>query len=121
MRRRPRLKSEVARGEVKFLVIERIIGNMHLAIFAEQVPIAVDDYRGVVIQACTAFLEKRCDDHDAELTREFAKDGCRLSGDRFREVEILVVFGLAKILRSEELRQTNDLRAFLRRVANELN
>ena len=58
MRRRPRLKSEVARGEVKFLVIERIIGNMHLAIFADQFSVGADDYRGVVIQACTAFFEK---------------------------------------------------------------
>jgi hypothetical protein len=32
-----------------------------------------------------------------------------------------VIFGLAKILRSEKFGQTNDLRALFRRVANELN
>src|SRR5438477_96366 len=31
----PCLKSEIARREVKFFVIQRIIGNMHFAIFAE--------------------------------------------------------------------------------------
>src|SRR5260370_2847364 len=119
LRGRPRLKSEIARREIKFLVIKRIVGNMHLAIFAEQVPVAVDDYRGVVIQARAALLEQRCNDYNAKLARDFTQCRCRSSGNLFGQVEVFVLFRLAKILRPEELRQTNDLRAFLSLVANE--
>ena len=58
----PRLKSEIARREVKLFVIQRIIRNMHFAIFAEQFSIRVDDCRGVVIETGAASLEKRRDD-----------------------------------------------------------
>ena len=56
--RLPRLKSEIARREIKFLVIQRIVRNVHLAIFAEQFSVCVDDRRGIVINARAAFLEK---------------------------------------------------------------
>ena len=36
------------------------------------------------------------------------------------QFEIFVIFRLAKILRPKKLRQTNDLRAFLRCIANEI-
>src|SRR4030095_10293055 len=41
----PRQKSEIARREVKLFVIQRIIGNMHFAIFTEQFSIRIDDCR----------------------------------------------------------------------------
>ena len=43
--------------------------------------------------------------------------GCR-PGDCFRQLEELNVFRLTKILRAEELLQTNNLRAFLCRFAD---
>src|SRR6185369_2018276 len=69
----PRSKSEIARREVKFFVIQRIIGNMHFAIFPEQFSICVDDCRSVVIQASAASLEERCNDHCASFTSDFSK------------------------------------------------
>jgi hypothetical protein len=39
----------------------------------------------------------------------------------FGELEVFVVFRLAKILRPKKLWQTNDLRAFPRCVANEID
>src|SRR6266550_7530638 len=59
----PRLKSKIARREIKFFVIQGIIGNMHFAIFTEQFSIRVDDCRGVVIEAGAASLKKRCNDY----------------------------------------------------------
>src|SRR6476661_681185 len=47
----PRLKPKVAGGEIKFLVIERIVWNVHLAVLAEQLAVRVDDCGGVVINA----------------------------------------------------------------------
>ncbi len=54
----PCLKSEIARREIKFLVIKRIVRNVHLPIFAEQLAVRVDNCGGIVIQAGAAFLEK---------------------------------------------------------------
>ena len=42
----------------------------------------------------------------------------RRSRNLFGQREVRVVFRLAKILRAKQLRQTNDLRALLRGVAN---
>src|SRR6266540_2063006 len=59
----PRLKSEIAWCEIKFLVIQRVVRDMHLAVLPEQFSISVNDRRGVVINAGAAFLEKRGDNH----------------------------------------------------------
>src|SRR4029453_16384511 len=54
----PRSKSEIAWRKIEFLVIQRVVRDMHLAVFAEQFSIRVNDCRGVVINASAAFLEK---------------------------------------------------------------
>src|SRR5438874_10936039 len=53
----PRLEPKVAGGEIKFLVIERIVWNVHLAVLAEQLTVRVDDRGSVVINARAAPLE----------------------------------------------------------------
>ena len=118
VRRRPGLKPEIARREIKLLVIRGIIRDVHLAILAQVLPIGVDDGGGVVINAGRAFLEKRRDDHDAGFPRDFLQLSRRRPGNFFGQREVGVVFRLAKILRAKQLRQANDLRALLRRVAN---
>ena len=115
----PRLKSEIARREIELLVIKWIVGNVHLAIFAEQFPIGVDDRGGVVIQAGAPLLEERCDDYDLVLACNFAQSNCRFSGNFFGEGEVPVLFRLTKILGAKELRQANDLRALFGGVADE--
>ena len=67
VRRRPRFETEIARREVKLLVIRRIVRDVHLAILPEELAVGVDDRRGVVINAGGAFLEKRGDDDDAAV------------------------------------------------------
>ena len=54
----PRLKTKVPRREIKLLVIQRVVRDMHLAVFADQFSIRANDCRGVVINAGAAFLEK---------------------------------------------------------------
>jgi hypothetical protein len=58
MRCWPRLKPKIAWSEIKLLVIQWVVRNMHLAVFAEHVSIRANDYGGVVINAGAAFLEK---------------------------------------------------------------
>src|SRR5258708_26598163 len=52
-------KAQVAGREIKFFVIERIIGNMHLAVFAEESSAGVEHRAGIVITARDAPLDKR--------------------------------------------------------------
>ena len=68
---------------------------------------------GVVINAGRAFLEQRGDDDDLVLLRELAKGVGAGAGNFFGELEILVVFALAKILRAEQFLRADDLRAGL--------
>src|SRR5437879_9567360 len=41
----PRLKTKIARRGIKLLVMERIVRNVHLAIFSEELPVAIDEDR----------------------------------------------------------------------------
>src|SRR5712691_4605189 len=69
----PSLKSKIARRKIKLLVIERVVRDVHLAIFADKFSIRVDDSGGVVIDTGPAFLKQGRDDDDAKLAREFAE------------------------------------------------
>src|SRR5687768_13459318 len=65
-------KAEVAGSEVKLLVEQGIIRDVHLAIEAANLAVGVDDRSRVVIQAWRAALEQRADDDDAVLLRRGA-------------------------------------------------
>src|SRR5439155_16868872 len=45
----PRFETEIARREIKLFIVQRVVGNVHLAIDAEQRTAGVDDRRRVVI------------------------------------------------------------------------
>src|SRR5207253_1637966 len=52
----PRLKTEVARREIKLLVIQRIVRDVHLAIFPEKSSVRVNNCGRVVINASATFV-----------------------------------------------------------------
>ena len=56
-------------------------------------------------------FEERGDDHHAKFLREFLKNRGRRTRDRLGEVEVFVVFDLAKIDRLEKLLEADDVRA----------
>ena len=112
----PGAEAEIARREIKLLVKERIIRDVHLAIDAQQAAVGIDDGGGVVINAGGALFEQRGDDDDAVLLREFLKGCGGRAGDRLGELEIFVVFRLAKILRAKKFLGANDLRALFGRA-----
>src|SRR6266404_6169216 len=117
----PSLEPEIARREIKFLVIKRVVRDVHLAILAEHFSIGIENNGGIVIKTGAAFLEKRRDDDDAKFSREFPESTGRSSGNFLRQREVRVIFRLTKILRSEKFRQANDLRSFFCGVANEID
>src|SRR5205823_9027584 len=115
----PSLESEIAGREIEFLVVKRVVGDVHLPIFAEYLSISIENNGGIVVNTGAEFLEKRCDNHDDKLARELTESRCRSSGNFLRQCEVRVIFGLTKILRPEKFGQANDLRALLGRITNE--
>src|SRR5207237_8906295 len=113
-----RVEAEVARREVEFFVVERIVRNVHLAILARDAPVRVYDDGRVVIETGRALLKQRRDDDDLLLLGQLAQRLGRRAGDRLGQFEQSAVFGLAEVLRAEKLLQADDLRAALGRITN---
>src|ERR1700735_3253751 len=63
VRRGMRDEIEIAGGEIEFLVVARVVGDVHLAVAADDFSGLVDDGGGVVIDAGRATLEDRRDDY----------------------------------------------------------
>ena len=55
-------EAQVAGREVVFFEVQRVVGDVHLAVDAQQRAVGVDHQRGVVIHARRAPLEQRADD-----------------------------------------------------------
>ena len=67
-----RLEAQVAGREVILLVIERVVGNVHLAVAAAERAVGVEDDRRVVVDPGRAALEDRADHDHARLARDRA-------------------------------------------------
>ncbi len=52
-------EAQVARREIELLVVGRVVGDVHLAVEAEQLPVGVEDRGAVVVQARRPPLEDR--------------------------------------------------------------
>src|SRR3981081_24870 len=98
-------EAEIAGSEIEFFVVERIVGNVHLAVDASQHAIRIEDRSRVVIEAGRTLLEERRDQHDFIFKGGGGELICSRAGNRFREIKQRRVFALAKILRLEEFGQ----------------
>ena len=105
------LEAEIAGSEVKLFVVERIVGNVHLAIDAAQRAIGIENRRRVVIEAGRALLEERRDQHNFILPCGRGQLFRARPGNRLGQIEQRRVFALAEILRLEKFRQADDVRA----------
>ena len=61
------MEAEVAGREVELLVVGRVVGDVHLAMYAGNATVGVEDDCCVVVKPGCATLEKTCDEHDAIL------------------------------------------------------
>ena len=57
-------EAEVAGGEVKLFVVEGVVGDVHLAVGAEERAVGLEDGGGVVVEAGGAALEEAGDEDD---------------------------------------------------------
>ena len=76
------METEVSRGEIELLVVGGIIGNVHLAVFAGDAAVFLNDYGGVVVETGSTFLEQRGYDDNPELLRQFSVESCGRTGVR---------------------------------------
>ena len=111
-------EAEVAGGEVELFVVERVVGDVHLAVDAAERTIGVEDGGGVVVDAQSALFEERCNQDDAVLPGGGGEFLSGRAGDGLGQVEQGVVFALAEVLGLEKLGQADDLRAFGGRVGH---
>jgi len=79
----PTLKAEIARGKIKFFVVRRIIRDVHLAIFSEDVAVGIDHYCGIVKNPGRALFEKRRHNDNGFFPRKFCQRFGRRAGNRF--------------------------------------
>ena len=101
-------ETEVAGGEVEFLVVGGVVGNVHLAVFARDGTVALKDYGGVVVEARCAALEERGDEHNGVAACEIAEKCGRGPRDGFREIEKFGVFCLTEIRRVVQFLQHHE-------------
>ncbi len=104
-------EAEVAGGEVELFVIERIVGDVHLAIQPQERSVGVEHGGGIVIKPGGAALEQRRHDGHLEFGGELGESLGGRSGDRLGEVEAVGVLLAAEVLRAEQFLQTDNLRA----------
>ena len=91
------LKAEVAGREIELLVVGGVVGDVHLAIFACDAAIALQDYGRIVVEARGATLKQGGDNHDAVLLGQGAEEIGRRTRDGFGQVEIVGAFHLTEI------------------------
>src|SRR5262249_52107030 len=109
-------EADVARREVVLLVVERIVGDVHLAVAAGDGSVGVDEHRGVVKHAFGALLEQTGDHHDPARLGDATQRFGAWPGDRLRQIERRGVLALAEVLRAKQLLQADDARAAPRRL-----
>ena len=112
----PRAEPKVARCEIEFLVIQRVVRDVHFSINAKQRSVGIDDCCGIVIHAGAAFFEKGNNDHDSTALGQALECFRRGSGNRFSQVEVVVVFTLAEILSRKEFLRADDIRSICGRL-----
>src|SRR5262249_1689061 len=101
-------EAEVAGREVELLVVQRVVGDVHLAIAAGEPAVGIEDDGRVVVDARGAPLEDGADDDHARVARDAGERVGRRSGYGLGQVEECDVLALAEVLRAEELREADD-------------
>ena len=102
------LEAEVTRGEVELLVIAGVVGDMHLAVFAGNGAVFLEDNGGVMVETGGTALEKGGDEHDAAFLGYAAIDVGGGTWDGLGQVEEVDILYLTEIEGVVELLQNNE-------------
>ena len=110
-------EAQIPRCEIKFLVIARVIRNMHFAVDAKQRTVRIQHCGRIMIHPRGAALKQRGDNHHLQFFRKRAKMlRCR-AGNRLGQIKKIMILRLAEIRAKKQLGQTGHLDALCRRLA----
>ena len=115
------LEAEVTWCEVKLLIVEWVIRDMHFAILPHQRPVGIDDHGGIMEESFGALLEELDDKDNLEVSRDLAKGIRGRAGDGLGKTEEVGIFALAEIQRTEQFLKADDLCALLRGETDAFN
>src|SRR5262249_53822621 len=111
-----RREAQISRREVELLVVGGVVGDVHLAIEPEDLPVRVDDGCAVVVEAGGPPLEDRSNNTYIVIPGGAAESLSRGPRNGLGQIEYGDVLALAEILRSEELGQADDAGPLRRRL-----
>src|SRR5580658_601361 len=105
-----RAKTKVSRSEIKLFIVERIVGNVHLAVEAAERTVTVEDRGRVVVNAGGPLLKQRGDQHHSVVSRCRSQSLTGRTGNRFGQIEQRMILALTEILSLKKFRQADHLR-----------
>ena len=111
-------KSQVSRRKIKFLVVQRIIRNVHLPVFPQIRPIRVQHRARVVINPRRPPFKHGRHQRRLLFLRHRRQSFRRRSRHRFRQVEQFRILCPAKIFPRKQFVHADNLRPLRRRFAN---
>ena len=82
---------------------------MHFAVLACDGSVGVDDYRRIVIDPSGSLFKKRRDNDDFVVPGELSQSFCTRAGNGFGKFKVLMIFALAKVPRTEQFLEADDL------------
>ena len=91
------LEAEVTGREVEFLVVGRVVGDVHLAVASGDFAVFFNHHGRVVVEAGAPFFEQACHQHHAQFPGQPAEALRAGPGDGFCQVEEVGVLGLAEV------------------------
>ena len=102
-------EAEIARRKIKLFVVKRVVRDMHFAVLACDSSVGIDDYRGIVINPSGSLFKKRRDNDDFVVFGELSQSFCTRAGNGFGKFKVLMIFALAKVPRTEQFLEADDL------------
>ena len=111
-------KAQISGREVELFVVQRVVGNMHLAVQPDETTVGIEHTSRVVVDPGGAPLEDRTNDDDFVFASGRSQSVGGRSGNRLSEIEIPVIFTLTEIARPKELGEANNLRSLPGRLRN---
>ena len=107
------VEANVARREIEFLVIGRVVGNVHLAISACDAAIDIEDDRRVMIETWGTTFEETRDEHDVVLSCFLRIELCCIAWNGLGIAEVHHIFRLAEVRAVVQFLKNDELCTFL--------
>lgn len=106
-------ESQISGRKVKLFVVQRVVGNVHLAILSDHFTVGVKSDGRIMIKTMRSPFEDRTGDHDPVLFGSALQLDAGRPGDLLGQIKVGMIFCLTRVRRVEDLLQANDVRATL--------